>query len=303
MTRTADPKTADTSKLRDKVRQHADAAAAAGGEVERAAPAHPTQDLLERVTPQLATALPRGMDVERFKRTVWSVVRTNRQLLEATPSSVIGGVLQAAQLGLELGPLGHAYLVPFKDRKRGTVEAQFILGYKGVVALARRSGAIESIVARAVHPGDSFDYEYGLIERLEHRPTGDPAQPYTHVYAVARYVGGGHNFVVLTRAQVHTYRARSRAKDSGPWVTDEEAMGLKTALRRLTPWLPLTVEEAQLLAHDERAYTLDPGTVDVIDITPDETLDGLAGGEHPDTPSEPVEGTVEAADQREEGGR
>lgn len=265
---------ADTGRTRQRVAHAADQA----NTVERTQPQHPTQVLLEQLQPQLVTALPRGMDVARFTRTVWSVVRESSvrarpdqpTLLEATPASVVSGVFKAAQLGLELA-LDHAYLIPFRNSKTGTVEAQFILGYKGIIALARRSGAVETIVARAVHPGDHFEYSYGLTaDVLSHRPDGDPEQLLTHVYAIARYVGGGYNVEVLTKGQVDSYRKRSHARSSGPWVTDYESMALKTVIRRLQRWLPLTVEETQLLHSDERVYSLaDRG--DTITVEPDDT--------------------------------
>jgi len=225
--------------------------------------------MLERYSSSLQGLLPRGMDAARFKRTAWLVVRDNPRLLQADPGSIVAGIFRAGQLGLEFGPLGHAFLVPFKVK--GKLVAQFILGYKGVVVLAHRSERVLDITARDVREGDEFDYSYGTDEWIRHKPVGDPDAPLSHTYAIGRYVGGGINQVVLTRKQVDSYRARSRAADDGPWVTDYPAMAMKTSVLRLAPFLPMTVEEARLIdaSGDEVPYSLDWNDDGVVDVVPD----------------------------------
>jgi recombination protein RecT len=211
-------------------------------------------DQVRALRPQLQAATKgTPVDVDRFLRVALTELRRTPKLVAAEPSTILGGLMLAGQLGLEIGSaLGHCWLVPFRNKRTRSVEAVFILGYKGMIALARRSGDIESVVARPVHAQDRFAVAYGLSERLEHEPSlaADPG-PVTAVYALARYVGGGHSFVVLTAEQVESYRQRSRAADEGPWVTDWEAMACKTAVRRLASYLPLTVEAARAVAVDE----------------------------------------------------
>jgi recombination protein RecT len=61
---------------------------------------------------------------------------------------------------------------------------QLIVGYRGLIDLARRSGQIESIEAHVVHENDRFTCRYGLDPKLEHEPCwqGDPG-PVKAVYA------------------------------------------------------------------------------------------------------------------------
>jgi recombination protein RecT len=200
--------------------------------------------------PQIQRALPEHMSADRFTRVALTTLRQNPQLLDCTPESFLGALMLSAQLGLEPGPLGHAYFVPFRN-KQGRSEVQFIIGYKGLIDLARRSGNIVSIEARAVHANDEFSYSYGLDPILDHRPADAEPGRLTHVYALARYVGGGYNFVVLSVAEIEARRTRSKAKDSGPWITDYEAMALKTAVRALAPMLPMSVEASHAIAADE----------------------------------------------------
>lgn len=205
--------------------------------------------LLEKAKPQIALALPRHLNADRMLRIAMTSVRRTPALLHCNPQSLLGAVVQAAQLGLEPdGVLGHAYLIPFKE------EVQLIVGYKGMVDLARRSGQLSTIFARVVYSRDQFEYAYGLTERLEHIPSGeaDPGEVVA-VYAVARLKDGGQQFEVMTRREVDEIRQRSRAKDSGPWVTDFAEMAKKTVLRRLCKMLPASVELARAVSLDERA--------------------------------------------------
>ncbi len=246
-------------------------------------------DLIRQQQKAIELALPQHMTAERFTRIVLTEVRRSPQLLKCDPMSLLGAVMLAAQLGLEPGPLGHAYLVPFKR------EIQFIVGYKGMIDLARRSGQVSTIVGRAVFDGDRFDYAYGLDDRLEHVPAADGGQDpdkLTHVYALAKFKDGGHVFVVLTRDDVEAYRRRSPSAKSqhSPWHTDYVAMAIKTAVRRLFTWLPVTPELAAVQTVDERPV---PGIS--TDIVSDLEL-----ADHDDEPVEdavvvdddPVEGTL-----------
>ena len=228
-------------------------------------------DLIERLKPAMAKALPSAVPPERFARVSLTLLRRQPELLKCSQQSLMGGLMQAAQLGLEPGPpLGQCWLVPFWDKKTQSYEVTFILGYTGLIELARRSGSILTVNARAVYEADSFDVEYGLEERLEHKPNldVDDRGELRYVYSVAKYVGGGHNFVVLSRADVDKYRQRSKASQQGPWVTDYEAMALKTSVRRLRPFLPMSIEMKTAFAADETARLYSGEDDGVVDVAP-----------------------------------
>lgn len=206
--------------------------------------------MIDRMVPQMAKAAPTHVSAERMARIATTAVRVTPKLGQCSPASFLGALMAAATLGLEVNtPLGHAYLLPFESRKRG-VECQLIVGYKGMMELARRSGVVRSIRATVVRSCDEFKVVEGLHPTLEHRPSMDAAErakaPLTYVYAVAHLADGEPVFVWLSKAEVDKRRARSRAAQSGPWVTDYEAMAMKTAVRVLFPWLPQSVEVSRL---------------------------------------------------------
>lgn len=239
---------------------------------EAAAPPSPAQTIaayLKKMGPEIEKALPKHMDADRMARIALTTIRTNPKLLECSVPSLLGAVMQAAQLGLEPGLIGHCYLVPFKNGKTGQSEVQFIIGYKGMIDLARRSGQIENIYAHAVYSNDEFDYELGLEPKLKHKPymNGDRGE-FIGVYAVAHFKGGGYQFEFMPKEEIEKRRKRSKAANNGPWVTDYEEMAKKTVIRHMWKYLPISIEIQQQAAQDEvvrKDVTADPEPVEYIE--------------------------------------
>lgn len=277
------PPTADTSDLRSKV-------ASRSTDVQRASGQRQTiAQMITAQREQIARALPKHMDPDRLARIALTTIRMTPQLLQCTQESLLGALMLSAQTGLEPGPLGHVYFVPRRDNKRGTVECQWMLGYKGIIDLARRSGKIRSIEAREVCENDEFRYSYGLEEELGHRPhmAGDRG-PVIAVWGMAKFIDGGHYFLVMSRADIDAAKDRSDAgrAGKGPWITDYAAMARKTVIRRMAPYLPLSPEQANTLTHD--------GTVNTqLTVKPDAEPADMAwldaeSWEEPDPDPEPV---------------
>jgi recombination protein RecT len=212
-----------------------------------------------KVKAQMALAMPRHVTADRLARVALTELRRNPALMKCDQMSLLGAIMTCAQLGLEPGgPLAHAYLVPFENRKTGRTEVQFMLGYRGMIELARRSGQIQSIEARAVYEGDEFEVRFGLESHLSHvpdfeNPNRTCPDKLRFVYAVARLRDGGIQFEVMSRREIEAVRAQSKASTSGPWQTHFEAMALKTVIRRLFRYLPISIELAHAIEQDERA--------------------------------------------------
>lgn len=208
------------------------------------------RDLLQANLPKYDQVLAGVVDSKKFLGLALREVRATPKLAEASVPSLLGAVLGAAQLGLEIGgSLGHVYLVPFKG------EVQLILGYKGMVQLALRSGLIASINAQVVRKGDTFDWEYGTNAFIRHRPEAGVGGEVTHAYAVARLVTGGDVFVVLFKEDIERRKGRSKATGkNSPWQTDYDEMARKSAIRALFRDLPASTHFQQALGYDERTF-------------------------------------------------
>lgn len=220
---------------------------------------------LTKYKDQIAAALPKHMTADRMARIVTTEIRKVPQLAECNPVSLFGAVIQASQLGLEPGSaLGHCYLIPFNNRNQKTKDVQLIIGYRGMIDLARRSGQIISIEARAVYAADDFSYQFGLNPDLHHVPFRGHIKdrgPAVAFYAVARLQGGGIQWDVLTDEEVNAIRDESdgyKAFKKGwikstPWVTHPEEMGKKSVIRRLYKYLPISIEIQRAVGLDEQA--------------------------------------------------
>lgn len=207
-----------------------------------------------RYLARIKKALPAtgGWTPERIASIASLEIKKNQSLAGVDPITLFGSILQSAQLGLEIGgALGHAYLVPFRSKKGA--EAQFIVGYRGMIDLARRSGQIVSLQAHEVRANDEFDFEFGLDEKLVHKPAATKRGEVTHFYAVAKLVGGGHQIEVMSLEEVELVRNSSKAGQSGPWVSHFVEMGKKTVIRRLFKYLPVSVELQKAVSLDELA--------------------------------------------------
>jgi recombination protein RecT len=203
---------------------------------------------------RIRNMLPAIIKPERFAAVALTSLSRNPKLLECTPVSLIRCLLQAATVGLEVdNGLGHAYLVPFRDRKAGTTECTLILGYRGLVQLMLRSNGVSAVFASVVREGDEFDFELGLAPKLSHRPANDPEKLLTSAYAILYMKDGTRLFDVMSRAEIERVRGRSRASSEGPWVTDYHEMAKKTVLRRLAKLAPMSVEDQRLVTADELA--------------------------------------------------
>lgn len=265
------------------------------------APAIVQQVLSDQFKKQLALAVPKHLSADRMARIAATELRKTPDLLDTTPASFMGAVMQSAQLGLEPGSaLGQAYLVPFnkKDQKTGKwyKECQLILGYRGMIDLARRSGQVLSLSAFAVHEGDDFSYQLGLHPDIHHVPSCDAGRikkPIIFVYAVANLKGGGCQFEVMSRAEVEA--VKTEAKSKNVWDKYFEAMALKTVIRRLFKYLPVSIEALQVANVDakrEAGEEIKPE--DVIDINAvsvedfKDIEDGEVVGTSQDTPAETI---------------
>lgn len=207
-------------------------------------------EILEKAKGGMAGALPAHITPERLIRVAQTACSRSPLLLQCTDSSLILALVEASQLGLEVGGvLGHAYLVPFKNGKTQQYEAQFIPGYRGIVELVLRAGQVRTVEARIVREGDDFAYEYGLNPVLRHAPRSTDGK-ITHVYAVARFKDGEAKFEVMTQAEVEKVRQSSRARSSGPWVDWYEEMAKKTVVKRLCKLLPMSPEAALVVERD-----------------------------------------------------
>ncbi|AUZ30163.1 MULTISPECIES: recombination protein RecT [Bacillus] len=226
-------------------------------------------DVMMKHKESFEMALPKHLDADRLIRLAVTEFRKNPALKGCTPESLLGAVMQAAQVGLEPDALGSAYLVPFKNKKKDpetgkdewVKEVQLQIGYKGLIELVRRSGQVTSIVANEVYEKDDFDFEYGTNERLYHKPTMAADRGNLKCfYAYARFKDGGHAFTVMSVDQVNQVRdkfskSQRNGEHFGPWADHYESMAKKTVIKQLVKYMPISVEIQNQITRDETVHS------------------------------------------------
>ncbi len=182
-------------------------------------------------------------DVKRFYQTFSICLAQEPKLATCSRASLIGALLEIASLKLEPGVLGEAWPIPF--RNKGTMEAVVIVGYKGMLKLARNSGGVGKIDSEVVYEKDLFDWRKGTRSYLDFKK-GEDEHRGEMVAAWAQAEIGLPNgsisdqFEVMLAREILAIQARapSAKASSSPWKTDAEAMWRKTVLRRLCKFLP-----------------------------------------------------------------
>lgn len=242
---------------------------------------------IERNQAEFARALPRHVTPDRFLRCALTALNTVPNLNKCTQHSVMAGLMQAAQLGLEVSDVrGQAYLIPRRNNRQGTYEATFQLGFRGMIDLAARSGI--TVDVDEIRQNDAYDYERGTNPRLYHKPVLGDRGPVLGYYAVAHFSDGRPpQFVIMSKAEVEEHRDKfaSTKRDGaviGPWADHPDAMSRKTVIRKLLNYLPVSPElrEANVIdaeATEPPAPVQATYTPDMAAMLPPEGVDAETG--------------------------
>lgn len=210
------------------------------------------KDLVEQQFPAIERQLGGAMNTDAFVRAVLSEISKQPKLMSADPKTVLGGVMLAAQLRLEIGSgMGEFYLTPRKDHGKDICLP--IIGFQGLVKLALRSEFVTSVQAFIVREGDEFSYGANAREGLyyEWRPRDfEDTRPALGVIATASMRAGGQTWVYLTQEQVE--KRRPPYWNSTPWATHVDEMWKKTAVRALAKYLPKSTDLGRAIEADEQ---------------------------------------------------
>lgn len=199
-----------------------------------------------------------------FTTSLLNLVNGDPNLAEAQPMSIITSAMVAATLDLPIDKnLGYAYIVPFRDWKKGNEKvAQFQLGYKGYIQLAQRSGQYMALNVTEVYEGELKSWNR-LTETFEFDPEGKESDEVIGYVAYFRLVNGFEKTVYWTKQQVESHRikhnkAKNKEQLTGVWKSDYDAMAQKTVLKMmLSKWGILSIEMQKAVTTDETVQELD----------------------------------------------
>lgn len=224
----------------------------------------------------IANTLRDPARVRRFTASITSAVAVNPALQECDAGTILAGALLGESLNLSPSPqLGQYYLVPFKNRKANKIDAQFVLGYKGYLQLALRSGQYADLDVTEIKQGEYLGKDsmtgkpkFQFIEDDDQRD----AQPTVGYMAYFEYVNGFRKVLYWSKEKMmnhaDTYsKAFSRQKYeellagkipesemwkySSFWYKSFDDMAKKTMLRQLiSRWGVMSIEMTRALESD-----------------------------------------------------
>lgn len=221
---------------------------------------------------------------QQFVASLLSIVTNNNLLAKATNESIMTAAMKAAVLNLPIEPsLGYAYIVPYKN------QAQFQVGYKGLIQLAQRSGQVTRLNAGEIYESQYKGFD-PLTEDLEVDMTAIPKEKVVGYFAFMRLANGFEKTVFWTKERVQAHGkkySQSFSSKYSPWQSDFDAMARKTVLKHmLSTYAPLSTELQEAIAADNADSTISNKN-EIKDVTQEpvaETLDGILGA--PNTPTE-----------------
>lgn len=238
----------------------------------------PFSSFVEEHKKDFAMVIPSHIKPERIMRLAISAYRRTPELMNCALETVIGGVLESASLGLEINtPLKQASLIPFRNNKTKRTEAELIIQYRGYVDLMYNHPKVLSVFANVVFEQDDFECVYGTNETLHHVESDKKDRgEILGFYAYAKLRDGAYRFIYLKKSKVDgirdeyspSYRA---AKESSPWHTHYQSMGMKTAIRALERFVPKSAEIAKAADADHKVFSkqdimsMEPMDAEVID--------------------------------------
>ena len=240
-----------------------------------------------------------GERSKQFVTSILSIANDNKLLANANPQSIMQAAMKAATLNLAIEPsLGFAYIVPYGQ------QAQFQLGYKGLIQLAIRSGQIRNINSGVIYENQfkSFDT---FFEKLEVDFTIKGSGNVVGYFATLELVNGFKKLIYWDYDRVYAHGKRfSKSFAKGPWKTDFDAMAQKTLLKALIgTYAPLSQEMEQAVVFDNQTEDKISQPVDVTPESSPETLSDLIGTNTSetiaDTETSEILGAIEQLDQQQ----
>ena len=210
-----------------------------------------------------------------FVNNITALVSNSANLQECVPMSLVYAGLKATALDLPLDPnLGFAYVIPFKNNKKGVTEAQFQIGYKGFIQLAIRSGQFLLINVTDIREGELKGEDILTGEMSFSRVPDRESKPVVGYAAFFRLTNGFSKTMYMTVGEVkahagrysQTYSSKNEyIRKASKWATDFDAMAKKTVLKLLlSKYAPLSVEMQNAIQNDQ-AVIDDQGEAQYLD--------------------------------------
>lgn len=214
---------------------------------------------LERFKPQMKMALPKHLTPDRMARLAVTAFSTNDKLQLCEPKSIVGSIMTAATLGLEIGVDGQGFLVPYGRT------CQFVPGWKGLVDLVNRSGN-GTVYTGVIFKDQEYTFTDGSRRELTiHNETDlDAPEDITHAYAIGWVKGASMPIIELWRvSKIKKHRDRYNKQGTKHYsFRDWEMYARKIPLLQVLKYMPKSIELQNAIALNDAAETGRHATLD-----------------------------------------
>lgn len=226
---------------------------------------------LEKFKPQMALALPKHLTPDRMARLAVTAFSTSEKLQTCEPKSIVGSIMTAATLGLEIGVDGQGFLVPYGRT------CTFVPGWKGMVDLVNRSGN-GTVYTGVIFKDQQYTFTDGARRDLViHNETDlDAPEDITHAYAIGWVKGATMPIIELWRvSKIKKHRdALNKMGKSHYSYRDWEMYARKIPLLQVLKYMPKSIELKNAIALSDAAdegkhATIDGDFVTVTDMPED----------------------------------
>ena len=239
-----------------------------------------------------------------FVNNITALVTNNATLQVCKPDTLMFACLKATALDLPLDQnLGFAYVLPYKDNKKGETLAQFQMGYKGFVQLALRTGQFKTLNATEVHEGELVDEDFVTGELTFKKAENRESLPVICFVAYFKLLNGFEKYLYMTMAEMKAHALRfsqTYKRGYGLWADKEmfNSMAKKTVLKLLlSKYAPLSVEMQSALKADQ-AVLKSEENAEYVDSEPDVQQQPEVQTESAQAKAAEVQAQVEAMKQR-----
>lgn len=225
---------------------------------------------------ELLNAIPKGtVEIDRFMQSAFLAITNpkNPDLVKCDKGSIGRALREAASYGLELnGTLGQAYLIPYNESVKDAngnwnkiMTCHFQMGYKGLIALARRSNTIKTIAAECIYENDIFDCNLASGRSITHKmDIFKERGEVVGYYCLVELTNGGEQFAIMSKKDAEKFRdtysksyIMAKDKTTQNWGKNFDAMALKTCVIKALKLCPISIEALEAVSREEQADTID----------------------------------------------
>jgi recombination protein RecT len=207
---------------------------------------------LDNMGNQIKSALPHGMDVNRFISTAKTGIQTHPQadkLAQADKRTLYASCLKAASDGLTLDGR-EAALVVFANN------VTYMPMTQGLVKLARNSGEIANITAEVVYANDKFTFRVGMDEVPVHEPDwfGNRGEA-VGVWCSVKLTGGENIVRILSKEKI--LKIAGKTKNAAQYDPKNglyfDEFWRKTAIKNVLKYAPKSTYLESAMRNDNEA--------------------------------------------------